>query len=77
MHLTSTEQNQLYILLKEFKDLFNAVLDRRIRKPYHIELKPGDKPYDGQPYPVPQVCECTTQMEIDVTVWHWHLMTHQ
>ncbi len=53
-HLMLPEQNELYVLLKKFEDLFDGTLGCWTRKPYHIELKPGAKPYYSRHYPVPK-----------------------
>ncbi len=44
-HLMLSEQNELYTLLKGFKDLFDGTLGRWTGKAYHIKLKPGAKQY--------------------------------
>ncbi len=44
-HLTLSEQNELYTLLKEYKDLFDRTLGRWTGRTYQIHLKPGVKPY--------------------------------
>ncbi len=46
-HLTLSEQNKLYILLKEYEDLLYGTLGHWTGKPYHINLKPDVQPYYG------------------------------
>ncbi len=63
-HLMLSEQNELCMLLKEYDNLFDGTLGHWTGKHYHIDLKPGVKPYYGQLYPVPNAYECTTKLEI-------------
>ena len=64
-HLSASERSKLYTLLKEFEPMFDGTLGRWTGKPYHIELKPGVKPYYGKPYPIPKAYEQTTRMEVE------------
>ncbi len=61
---TLSEQDELYRLLKECKDMFDGTLGHWTGNPYHVHLKPGVKPYYRQPYPVPKAYERMTKMEI-------------
>ncbi len=63
-HLTLSEQNGLYMLLKEYEELFGSTLSHWTRKPHHIELKPSVKPYYGWYYPVLKVYEHIAKLEI-------------
>ncbi len=46
-HLMLDEQEALYLLFKEYEELFDGTLGHWTGKPYRIDLKPGVKPYYG------------------------------
>ena len=48
--LSLTEMEQLRTLLERYKSLFYGTLGTLKGNPYDIELKPGVKPYHGQPF---------------------------
>ena len=52
-HLTPDERKDLEALLKEYEDLFDGTLGRWTQPDYHIQLKPGVKPYHAKAFPVP------------------------
>jgi len=64
-NLNSKEQNQLFLLLNRFSELFDGTLGEWVGEPYHIDLKPGSTPYHARAYPVPQAYEKTLRLEVD------------
>ena len=64
-HLSSAERTQLYMLLNEYKDLFDGTLGHWKNELYDIELKPGALPYHARPFPIPKVHEATLKMEVE------------
>ena len=64
-HLTPTEKQKLYNLLKKYEDLFDGTLGKWKGEPYHIELKEGATPYHARAWPIPKIHEQTLRLEID------------
>ena len=64
-HLTKTEQNQLYNLLKKFESLFDGTLGDWTGTEIELELQEGVKPWHGKPYPIPQVHEAALRKEVE------------
>ncbi len=64
-HLSKQEQEELYQLLKEYKDLFDGTLGKFTGKPYDIKLKPDATPQHVRSFPVPKLHELTLKTELD------------
>ena len=64
-HLTPDERKELEALLKEYEDLFDGTLGRWTQPDYHIQLKPGVKPYHAKAFPVPRVHMETLKKEVE------------
>ena len=64
-HLSSTEQEALYDLLKSYEDLFDGTLGTWHLPPVELELKEGAMPYHAKPYPVPKAYEETFKREVE------------
>jgi hypothetical protein len=54
----------LLSLLLDYESLFDGTFGEWNRPPISIELKDGAKPYQGRPYPIPQIHKATLMKEI-------------
>ena len=64
-HLSKSEQEDLFNLLSNYKDLFDGTLGRFTGKPYDIKLKPNVTPQHVRSFPVPKLHELTLKTELD------------
>jgi hypothetical protein len=53
-HLSKTEQQQLLVVLNNYKSLFDGTLGHWQGETYDITHKPDAKPYHARPYPIPR-----------------------
>jgi hypothetical protein len=63
-HLSYIQRQKLKILLYEHEVLFDGTLGRWNTKPVNLEIPPGEKPYHGKAFPIPQVHEATLKKEV-------------
>jgi hypothetical protein len=63
-HLSYFQRQKLKILLYEHEILFDGTLGRWDTKPVNFEIRPGEKPYHGKAFPIPQVHEATLKKEV-------------
>lgn len=64
-HLSSTERQQLKVLLHKFEHLFDGALGHWKTDSVNFELKGDAKPYHAKPHPTPHMHEKTSRKEID------------
>ena len=64
-YLNREKQKKLLKLLKRYEDLFDGTLGTWQGNPYHVELKPGMRPYHAKPFPIPKAYEQTLRKEVD------------
>ena len=67
-HPTPSERELLLLLLFKFEQLFDGTLWERNLSPVSIQLKEGERPFHGRPYPIPKVHKATLMKEIDQVV---------
>jgi hypothetical protein len=64
-HLTTSQRQDLASILSKFPKLFSGKLGRYPHRTIHLELKPGAKPIQCRPYPVPKHHEQVFKEELD------------
>ena len=64
-HLRDNEKQELLVLLKNFKDLFDGSLGTWKGEKLHIEIKEGAKPYHARAFPIPKSREEGLKKEIN------------
>ena len=65
-HLSSVQQSQLHEVLFRHTKLFNGKLGCFPHRDFHIDLKPGSKPYYcKRPYPIPTTLRPIVKDELD------------
>ncbi|MGH3053717.1 MAG: retropepsin-like aspartic protease, partial [Gaiellaceae bacterium] len=64
-HLEAEDQHSLYLLLKDFEDLFDGTLGDWNTKPVDLKLKDDAKPYHSKPYDVAQIHWDTLGKEVE------------
>ena len=64
-HLDSHKKDKLLELLTEFEELFGGTLGDWRTEPVSFKLKGGVHPYNGRPYPVPQIHRKTNIRELN------------
>ena len=63
-HLQKGDRDKLLRLLKQYEDLFDGTLGAWKTSPVDFELKPGAKPHQARPFPVPRVHLETVKKEL-------------
>ncbi len=63
-HLSATEKDKLLKLLQEFQEPFDGTLGDWDCNPVSLQLKEGEKPYHGRPFPIPKKQVETSKKEI-------------
>jgi hypothetical protein len=64
-HLTADQRNDMKVLFRDFKKLFDGTLGVYPHRKFHIDLIPGAKPKHSRPYPVPRIHLAAFKKELD------------
>jgi hypothetical protein len=64
-HLNDKQKQDLKVLLKDFTKLFDSTLGVYPHKKFHINLVPGARPKNSQPYAIPCIHLAAFKKELD------------
>ncbi len=67
-HLTADQQNDMKVLFRDFKKLFDGTLGVYPHRKFRINLIPGANPKHSRPYPVPRIHLAAFKKELDQLV---------
>lgn len=64
-HLDDRQKRDLLNLLTRYEGMFQGKLGKWVGEEVHFDLKDGEQPWQGRPYPVPRIHKETLKKEVD------------
>jgi len=64
-HLDESQQAKLLELLQRHEEMFQGKLGKWVGEEVSFELKEGERPWQGKPYPIPKIHEDVIKKEVD------------